>query len=369
MASHGVPRVRGVENSAKSEHAKQKEQEKIAKYKTLNDTVKTRIADKQYTLDTFHHTSELLTENPEYYTIWNHRRTILLHLFQPIPHDDPSTESTSDSAPSPVPSPSVQHIHDLITTDLRFLIPLLQKFPKCYWIWNHRLWLLSQASLLLSTPTSIDIWREELGLVSKMLARDARNFHAWDYRRFVVSRHEQQTGKSLTEEEFAYTTKKVMGNLSNFSAWHYRSKLIPRLLDEREAGKEDRKRMLDAEFDFVNEALNTDPYDQSLWFYHQFLVSTLQPDASEKIATELSNRDRVARLEAEIEAIREIEDDTKDCKWLYQSLLKYSAILLDVEAAQKAVTNEDLSVWMLQLETLDPLRAGRWTDLKKRLNM
>jgi hypothetical protein len=63
----------------------------------------------------------------------------------------------------------------------------------------------------------------------------------------VVAQLESRSlnGKSLVEEEFAYTTKEVHKHLSNFSAWHNRSKLIPRLLDERNASDEARKELLD----------------------------------------------------------------------------------------------------------------------------
>jgi geranylgeranyl transferase type-2 subunit alpha len=54
-------------------------------------------------------------------------------------------------------------------------------------------------------------------------------------------------GKSMVESEFEYTTKVIHGDkgLSNFSAWHRRSKLIPRLLDERNADDATRRQFLD----------------------------------------------------------------------------------------------------------------------------
>lgn len=133
----------------------------------------------------------------------------------------------------------------LIRSDLGFLVPLLREFPKCYWIWNYRLWLLEQSTHLLPQIIARELWQEELGLVAKMLTRDGRNFHGWGYRRTVVERledarlapdgYEGAGGKSMVEEEFAYTRRMIGTNLSNFSAWHYRTTLIPRLLDERGA--------------------------------------------------------------------------------------------------------------------------------------
>lgn len=135
----------------------------------------------------------------------------------------------------------------LIEVELGFTIPLLIQFPKSYWIWNYRGWILLQAIERLPLPVARKIWQEELGLVSKMLSKDRRNYHAWGYRRRVVAQLEspQLDGKSMVESEFEYTTKKIHEDLSNFSAWHSRSQLIPRLLNMRQADDDDRKRFIE----------------------------------------------------------------------------------------------------------------------------
>ncbi len=185
-------------------------------------------------------TSRLLTLNPEYYTVWNHRRRLL-------------QVRLSSSSPEEIPS--------TLRADLAFILPVLIKFPKCYWIWNHRQWLLQQTTERLPPLEARGFWEAELGLVGKMLARDSRNFHGWGYRRKVVAALEStalnppghiadgsdpaKATTSMAQEEFDYTTRMIRTNLSNFSAWHSRSKLIPRLLDERAASREDRRTMLD----------------------------------------------------------------------------------------------------------------------------
>lgn len=220
--------------------------------------------------------------------------------------------------------------------------------------------------------------------MSKMLARDERNFHGWGYRRIVVAQLESlplptelsdgdsETGKtSMVEEEFSYTTKMIRTKLSNFSAWHNRSKLIPRLLDERGADSAARRKMLSDEFELIQHAL-TDPNDQSLWFYHQFLMSTLSPgnprDAA--IVLDLTNQDRLQYIEQELDNIREMLEDWDGCKWIYQALLQYTAVYLKkIEGGNKAVTTLEMRNWLSNLRRLDSLRKGRWNDLEKGLDL
>lgn len=180
-------------------------------------------------------TSKLLTLNPEYYTIWNYRRLILQHqLNQQL---SPGNDAQSRS--------------ELILNDLNFLVPLLRKYPKCYWIWKYRLWLLEEASSRLPVADSHKFWQHELGLVGKMLSLDSRNFHGWGYRKVVISALESSQSKLneaaviFTEDEFKYATRMIESNLSNFSAWHSRSKLIPRLLNERQASNLEREAFLE----------------------------------------------------------------------------------------------------------------------------
>ena len=193
-----------------------------------------------------HLTSKLLTLDPEYYTIWNHRRLVLQHQFRE--HLDTQYGQEDNGS---MGSAGHRAVTKIISDDLQFLVPLLQKFPKCYWIWNHRLWLLEQSTHLLPPSSARRMWHEELGLVGKMLSLDSRNFHGWGYRRTVIAALESdslnsgENSRSMVEQEFRYTTKMIESNLSNFSAWHNRSKLIPLLLDERGADETARLKFLD----------------------------------------------------------------------------------------------------------------------------
>ncbi|KAL4738308.1 hypothetical protein BDV11DRAFT_138539 [Aspergillus similis] len=357
MASHGIPRHSSLEATGE---ARQQELRKIETYRHLEYVVREEIVNRQYTPETLQKLSELLKKNPEYYTMWNYRRRVLLH-------------ELSQAGPEHSSETNIDRITTLIQTDLQFLIPLLRSFPKCYWIWNYRLWLLDEAKRLLPKAIARKVWQQELALVGKMLNLDSRNFHGWGYRRFVVETLEslfsgEENEKSLAESEFEYAKKMIGTNLSNFSAWHYRTKLIQRLLSEKSASDEERKQILDDELELIHRAL-CDPYDQSLWFYHQNLMCIFDPaKSSQTMAPNLSKTERLNYIRREIEKIQEMLDGAEDCKYLYQALIDCTLLAARVEGT---TLNEDEKTqilgWLSELKKLDPLRAGRWLELEQSL--
>ena len=246
----------------------------------------------------------------------------------------------------------------------------MKEFPKVYWLWNYRLWLLEQAEAVLPHEEAIDVLQKELGLVSFMLSKDGRNFHGWSYRRLIVAQIERFTGKSMVETEFAYTEKMIKAALQNFSALHYRSKLIPRLLNERKADGADRRKMLESELNLMQEAL-IDPYNQSPWFYHQFLMSTLSPHVpcDGAIVLDLTDTDRIQYYEREIDQIKEILEDFDDCKWIYEALLRYTVTLSQLEGGLEKSSTAEMQDWLAKLRHLDPFRSGRWNDLQSDLRL
>ncbi|KAJ3070463.1 hypothetical protein HDU98_006531 [Podochytrium sp. JEL0797] len=180
-------------------------------------------------------TTAVLEINPEAYSAWNFRRRVLLAVWG-------GDEMTEDGVQA-----SAQ-------ADLKFIEKLVRVWPKSYWLWNHRRWVLEN----MPHPD----WQRELKLCGMMLDLDPRNFHGWDYRRIVLSKVEMDVDK-----EVAYSMGKIEQNFSNFSAWHYRSKLVPRV----EGGRE-REVVLERDFEVVRNAIYTEPEDQSAWLYQRWLL-------------------------------------------------------------------------------------------------
>ena len=374
-----------------------------------------QIAERQYTLEVLELTSKLLSKNPEYYTIWNVRRRLLIYgLFSKLSGSSSlSTESrnTSQTAITTISSEdsfsstanlsealketqinpvSQNHgkngiILDVIKADLEFIFPLMIQYPKCYWIWKYRLWLLEEGNKRLERDFARELWNRELVLVGKILARDSRNFHGWGYRRTVVSQLESPklNGKSMVESEFEYTTMMIRASLSNFSAWHRRSKLIPKLLVERHASDDDRRHFLDdgmarstagihnadqcLEFDLITQAIYTDayPYAQSVWFYYQFLMTTLTDFVGHgTITPNFTMEERAEYITRQLVNLRDILDGAEDCKWVYNALLEYTIALCEIgERQPREDEKEDCRSWLAELRKLDPFRVGRWDDL------
>lgn len=114
----------------------------------------------------------------------------------------------------------------------------------------------------------------EFRLLEKLQKADSRNFHAWNYRRFIAALQNRSE-----EDELKFTTDMINTNFSNYSAWHNRSVLLSHLIEKKAQGFCPKEKVLTEEFELIHQALFTDPDDQSGWFYHLWLINlTIQPD-------------------------------------------------------------------------------------------
>ncbi|KAK2149676.1 hypothetical protein LSH36_442g02059 [Paralvinella palmiformis] len=183
-------------------------------------------------------TAELLSANPDFYTLWNYRRKTFLHIKDTV---------------------AAEELQTTMLNELSFLEQCLKINPKSYGTWHHRGWVLEN----MPEPD----WKNELRLCNKFLEFDERNFHCWDYRRLVV-----KEANITPEEELQFTTNKIESNFSNYSSWHYRSKLLPLVYGDNSQPTGMKEEQLISECMLVQNAFFTDPSDQSAWFYHRWLL-------------------------------------------------------------------------------------------------
>ncbi|GAA5837000.1 hypothetical protein JCM3766R1_006501 [Sporobolomyces carnicolor] len=364
---HGVKRnrVEPVRDSVEAERKKRDKQlELIREYTSLVSQLQSNIKAEDYSQDSFNLTTKVLEMNPEFHTGWSMRRTILLKNLLPS-------------------SNSTEVRQTLLEQDLGLTNRSLRMNPKNYSVWEHRKW-------VLETMHRAADWAFEIKMVESFLEKDGRNFHSWDYRRYLINSilsiaseptptgTGSDTTASLrvpeplptTESELAFTTRKISENFSNFSAWHYRTKLLTKLAsdkgwnpidcddkdddDSRRGDKggegQERRKRIDQEFDLVKQAIWSDPNDQSAWLYHRWLIGS----------------GTVPVVRREVQGIEELLEEEPDSRWCLDSLVHYKRLLVkllerDGEATRQE--REELNVacdeMLRRLQVIDPMRANR----------
>ena len=309
--------------------------------------------------------SKLVLVNPDPMYLWNHRRDLLLQLT------------------SAWEQPAEYFNNELILTQ-----QCLGRNTKAYSVWFHRKWLISNHHHHHPAAASLLLYKE-LDLTAQFLQLDERNFHCWNYRRFVIglcgdsivgssdaggggggewtwlsllptttnnsSTMGRQVGalttttipnnmpnqlertctaerieqlQALIDSEWNFTTTKISANFSNGSAFHYRSKLLHyRLVDVL------------PELELIHNAIFTEPDDQTAWWYLEYLLPLLSP----------------SQLEDEKALLQELVADHPS-KWVWLGLCN---VLSRMEGQEDAVLD-----CLGHLIDLDVDRKARYESLK-----
>lgn len=121
------------------------------------------------------------------------------------------------------------------------------------------------------------------------------------------------------------------------------------------------------ELELIHSAL-IDPYDQSLWFYHQSLMCTFDPSvSSQTMAPNLTDSERLEYIRQEIDAIQEMLDGAEDCKYIYQALIDCTLLVGKIQGSMTSEDKGNVLGWLTEIKKLDPLRQGRWKDFEQAL--
>ncbi|XP_075067251.1 geranylgeranyl transferase type-2 subunit alpha isoform X2 [Mixophyes fleayi] len=228
-----------VKTTLEQQEVKRKEREKkLQLYVSVTQTALHKREVGELDKEALELTTQILALNPDFASLWNMRREVFLAL----------GADRSD-----------EEMRPLYLGELSFLESCLRVNPKSYGTWYHRCWTMQH----MPEPD----WSRELTLCNRFLELDERNFHCWDYRRFVT-----QTSRVKLTDELEFTSSLIAKNFSNYSSWHYRSKLLPEIHpDPLRLGRVTENVLL-SELELVQNAFFTDPNDQSAWFYHRWLL-------------------------------------------------------------------------------------------------
>lgn len=199
----------------------------------------------------------------------------------------------------------MKRLEDLIKNEMEMLVGLAMRDPKCYQIWHHRKWMFQkiwevEQALMIQGAVSKKCIAMDIKICDKFLAKDERNFHAWNYRSFLIKYLIDRfpaEALATVEQELKFLHSKLEANFSNYSAIHFKTKylvlreqlkhpeLLAKLSDEQVSVAWD---IVSQEVDFCKVGLFIAPYEQSLWIYLNWLLCRKKVWAVQKvIATDL----------------------------------------------------------------------------------
>ncbi|POM58791.1 Geranylgeranyl transferase type-2 subunit alpha [Phytophthora palmivora] len=317
---HG--RVKSVEREKEQQKTDEQRQEELSKVRMYHE-VATKVLEMKrqqvYEPSVLPLTSHLLLLNPEFHVVWSYRRLAIDALAQKA--ENPEAE-----------------MQEMAKTELKLTLDALQRNPKSYSAWFQRKWIIDRG---------LGDLKKEIGLCDKLLNLDERNFHCWNYRRYVG----KLAGMS-DEDQLGFTTQKIEQNFSNYSALHHRSISLPDPLTAD---------VLFEEIGLVQQAVFTEPDDQSAWFYFRWLLTSMLE------LVESSADDAAGFLKSQVQWLNELLEMETEAKWVVVTLadLHYRiGKLTEVDGWEKS---KKLSVELYQRSIdLDPDHRRYYEDMLKK---
>jgi geranylgeranyl transferase type-2 subunit alpha len=199
---------------------------------------------------------------PDFYTLWNYRKKIILDLENKKSHED---------------------YYKFLKNEINQISYFQKTNPKSYVLWNHRIWCLQNVckiEKILDIHLEASLLTAEINNCNFFLERDDRNFHVWNHRftifNLIRENFKEKFGDFL-KKELNFTISMIKKNCSNFSAWHYRAKLIPLyfVMNNIKWNSEDALNYLQIDLELIINAVFTDPKDQTPWNYHLWIVNNV----------------------------------------------------------------------------------------------
>lgn len=223
---HGVKKEKDAEKILQKKIEDKKRIEEFCSHLKSAEEDRKEAKDVESAWKALKSSASVLELNSGHYTMWNMRKEAL----EIITFKERST----------------------LENELKLTTRCLQTNPKAYCIWEHRRWCIEETNFE-------GIIAAEIALCEKFHSYDSRNFHCWNYRRWLMERDESISTEKKQEIELSYTLKKIQDDFSNYSAWHARSVVFDG----------DFKR----EWKMIFNGIYTNPNDQSLWMYVYWLLS------------------------------------------------------------------------------------------------
>ncbi|GAA5928713.1 uncharacterized protein JCM15063_003948 [Sporobolomyces koalae] len=209
-------------------------------YRDAMDTFRALVQKGEKSKRTLELTEDIIQMNPGHYSVWKFRADTLLEL---------KTE---------------------LVEELALLDRMVKQHLKSYQVWQHRRTIV----LALNDPS------RELEFTAKALSFDAKNYHTWAYRQFVLCHfysdaersEDDKVAPNTTREErqqvwdaeLAYVEKLLDEDIRNNSAWNQRFFVA---FESQMGGETQGVNVGEREIEFVKAKLALSPNNPSAWNY------------------------------------------------------------------------------------------------------
>jgi geranylgeranyl transferase type-2 subunit alpha len=353
---------------------------KAAKYGAVIAGIAQRRAARLHDATTLDMIAKVLELNPEYYSLWNFRKEILQEML-------PAGDNAAGGGEQ-------ERFAALRAEELRLTLAAIGRQPKSYAAWYHRKWVLARGHCDLAA---------ELALCAQFLAMDERNFHCWSYRRAVLALmlEGELAGQAAAGDgggpggpegaaaaaaatraaaqaasELAFSSEKLEQNFSNYSAFHHRTTLLrdgaatAAALDGDGGEAATWRAVVGAELETVQQAVFTEPDDQSAWMYFGWLLEGVAGVDSAKALRlragaggELDTpgaEERAGLLREQLEVLQELLSEEEGCKWALLTIANIQSLLAQLCAAgggdteATATLKQECTANLVTLVEVDP---------------
>ncbi|KAL7581718.1 hypothetical protein ACA910_022258 [Epithemia clementina (nom. ined.)] len=328
-------------------------------------------------------TASALRNNPKAYAAWFHRKWCLVHL---VVLNQSTTAATTEPAA-------------ILQQELALTIQFLERDERNFHCWNYRRFVVSMLLFLQKSASSASVtagaaldspgaWRvllddndeakESLLLMgaqiisSLKITEDESARHSCDDQTTAAMNNVETTTDWIVHE-WDFTQKKIEQNFSNFSAFHYRSKLYDIFLNIKRKEGITTTQHLQNELGLIENAIFTEPDDQTAWWYQSFLLRQ-----EEKASNDNTNRN-VEVWNAHVNNLRELAQEMPNSKWVLLGLFNCEMLLLKLKQPLESSTpssieshgcdkKKELLGYCERLMEVDPDRKGRYTSLIQRIH-
>lgn len=190
-------------------------------------------------------TAKVIALAPAFYTIWNYRFDIVMHL------------AAQESDPG-----------RYLTAELDWVDETTLNNPKNYQIWSYK-----QALLERHPGPS---FKRELPVLELMIDEDTKNYHVWSFRKWCVLFFQDFS------HELSYSDRLIQDDVYNNSAWTHRMFVLKHSSPDRE--------QIDLELDYVREKISLVPQNVSSWAFLQGLYENFLSSSYDESVLEFAQR-------------------------------------------------------------------------------